>query len=71
MILRFSERVAIDNEDRIAFGTYLGNDGVTREAVLRIGPGGLARDCGRGSTGAGWRPLCGFRSLGQQWGRTG
>jgi len=34
MILRFSERVAIDDEDGIAFGAYLGTDGVTREAVL-------------------------------------
>src|SRR5437016_7461590 len=28
MILRFSERVAIDDEDGVAFGTYLGTDGV-------------------------------------------
>jgi hypothetical protein len=34
MILRFSERVAIDDDDVIAFGSYLGNDGNTREAVL-------------------------------------
>jgi hypothetical protein len=42
MILRFSERVAIDDEDGIAFGAYLGKDGGTREAVLRTGPDGLA-----------------------------
>src|SRR4029077_11845643 len=42
MILRFSERIAIDDEDGVAFGTYLGKDGVTREAVLRAGPEGLA-----------------------------
>jgi hypothetical protein len=42
MILRFSERVAIDDEDGIAFGAYLGRGGVTREAVLRTGPDGLA-----------------------------
>jgi hypothetical protein len=42
MILRFSERVAIDDEDGIAFGAYLGEDGVTREAELRTGPEGLA-----------------------------
>jgi hypothetical protein len=42
MILRFSERVAIDDEDGIAFGAYLGEKGITREAVLRIGPEGLA-----------------------------
>jgi hypothetical protein len=42
MILRFSERVTIDDEDGIALGAYLGEDGVTREAVLRTGPEGLA-----------------------------
>jgi hypothetical protein len=42
MILRFSERVAIDDKDAIAFGAYLGKDEITREAVLRIGPEGLA-----------------------------
>src|SRR6266404_5322431 len=42
MILRFSERVAIDDEDGVASGTYLGKDGVTREAVQRAGPEGLA-----------------------------
>ena len=38
MILRFSELVAIDDEDGIAFGAYLGADGRAREAVLRGGP---------------------------------
>ncbi len=42
MILRFSERVAIDAADGVVFGTYLGKDGVTREAVLRAGTEGLA-----------------------------
>jgi hypothetical protein len=42
MILRFSERVAVDDEDGIAFGAYLGRDNITREAVLRMGPDGLA-----------------------------
>ena len=42
MILRFSERVAIDDTDGIAFGAYIGKEGITREAVLRIGPEGLA-----------------------------
>src|SRR6266478_8656701 len=37
MILRFSERLAIDDEDGVAFGTYLGKDGGNREAVLRAG----------------------------------
>ena len=42
MILRFSERVAIDDEDGIAFGAYLGEAGSAREAVLRTGTEGLA-----------------------------
>ena len=39
MVLRFSERVAIDDEDDVAFGAYLGGAGGTREAVMRAGPG--------------------------------
>jgi hypothetical protein len=42
MVLRFSDRVAIDDEDGIAFGAYLGGDGNTSEAVLRAGADGLA-----------------------------
>src|SRR4051794_9581284 len=60
MILRFSERVAIDNEDGIAFGTYLGNDGVTREAVLRIGPEGLAEIAVEGAPAPGGGRYAGF-----------
>jgi hypothetical protein len=41
MILRFSERVAIDDEDGIAFASYLAAESGAREAVLRIGPEGL------------------------------
>jgi hypothetical protein len=50
MILRFSERVAIDDTDGIAFGAYLGGDNGTREAVLRIGPDGLAEIAVEGAT---------------------
>jgi len=60
MILRFSERVAIDDEDGIAFGAYLGEDRITREAVLRTRAGGSSRDRRRGSACTGWRSLCGF-----------
>ncbi|HET7879798.1 MAG TPA: choice-of-anchor tandem repeat NxxGxxAF-containing protein [Acetobacteraceae bacterium] len=42
MVLRFSDRVAIDDEDGVAFGAYLGGDGSTREAVLRAASDGLA-----------------------------
>jgi len=60
MILRFSERVAIDDEDGIAFGAYLGKDGVTREAVLRIGPEGLAEIAVEGALAPGGGRYAGF-----------
>jgi hypothetical protein len=50
MILRFSERVAIDDTDGIAFGAYLGGDSGAREAVLRVGPDGLAEIAVEGAT---------------------
>jgi hypothetical protein len=60
MILRFSERVAIDNEDGIAFGAYLGKDGVTREAVLRTGPEGLDEIAVEGAPAPGGGRYAGF-----------
>lgn len=42
MILRFSERVAIDEEEGIAFGAYLGEEGNAREAILKSTPDGLS-----------------------------
>ena len=60
MILRFSERVAIDDEDGIAFGSYLGNDGITREAVLRIGPEGLTEIAVEGALAPGGGRYAGF-----------
>ena len=60
MILRFSERVAIDDEDGIAFGAYLGKDGITREAVLRIAPEGLADVALEGAPAPGGGRYAGF-----------
>jgi hypothetical protein len=60
MILRFSERLAIDDEDGIAFGTYLGKDGITREAVLRTGPEGLAEIAVEGAPAPGGGRYAGF-----------
>ena len=60
MILRFSERVAIDEEDGIAFGAYLGKDGVTREAVLRTRPEGLAEIAVEGMPAPGGGRYAGF-----------
>jgi hypothetical protein len=60
MILRFSERVAIDDEDGIAFGAYLGKDGITMEALLRIGPDGLAEIAVEGAPAPGGGRYAGF-----------
>jgi hypothetical protein len=60
MILRFSERIAIDDEDGIAFGAYLGEDGNTREAVLRRGPEGLAEIAVSGAAAPGGGRYAGF-----------
>jgi hypothetical protein len=60
MILRFSERVAIDDEDGIAFGTYLGRDGTTREAVLRTGAEGLVEIAVEGGAAPGGGRYAGF-----------
>ena len=60
MILRFSERVAIDDEDGIAFGAYLGKDGITREAVLRTGAEGLAEIAVEGAPAPGGGRYAGF-----------
>jgi hypothetical protein len=60
MVLRFSERVAIDDAGGVAFGTYLGADGKTREAVLRIGPDGLAEIAVEGALAPGGGRYAGF-----------
>jgi hypothetical protein len=60
MILRFSERVAIDGDGGIAFGAYLGMDGIAREAVLRIGPEGLAEIAVEGALAPGGGRYSGF-----------
>jgi hypothetical protein len=60
MIVRFSERVAIDDEDGIAFGAYLGGEGGAREAVLRTGPNGLAEIAIEGADAPGGGRYAGF-----------
>ncbi len=60
MILRFSERVAIDDDGGIAFGAYLGENGATREAVLRTGPEGLAEIAVEGAPAPGGGRYAGF-----------
>jgi hypothetical protein len=60
MILRFSERVAIDDEDGIAFGAWLGGDGAARESVLRVGPDGLVEVAVEGTAAPGGGRYEGF-----------
>jgi hypothetical protein len=60
MILRFSERVAIDEAGEIAFGAHLGKDGGTREAVLRTGTEGLAEIAVEGTPAPGGGHYAGF-----------
>ena len=60
MVLRFSERLAIDDAGTIAFGAYLGGDGVTREAVLVRGPEGLSPIAIEGSEAPGGGRYAGF-----------
>ena len=59
-ILRFSERLAIDDAGAIAFGAYLGDEGRTREAVLRIGPDGLSEIAVEGGPAPGGGRYAGF-----------
>lgn len=60
MIKRFSEKVAIDDADAIAFGAHLGEQGSDREAVLREGPEGLAEIAVEGSAAPGGGRYAGF-----------
>ena len=60
MILRVSERAAIDDEGGIAFGVYLGESDAPREAVLRIGPQGLNELAVQGMPAPGGGRYAGF-----------
>jgi hypothetical protein len=59
-ILRFSERVGIDDEGAVAFGAYLGENARTSEAVLRVGPEGLAEIAVEGAPAPGGGRYAGF-----------
>src|SRR5215470_8767813 len=60
MILRFSERVAIDEAGEIAFGAHLGKESATREAVLRTGTEGLSEIAVEGAPAPGGGHYAGF-----------
>jgi hypothetical protein len=42
MIARFSDHVAIDEQDGIAFGAFLATNAGSREAILRVGPDAIS-----------------------------
>ncbi len=60
MMLRFSERIAIDDSDDIAFGAYVSGDSGAREAVLRLGSEGLAAIATEGDEAPGGGRYAGF-----------
>jgi hypothetical protein len=60
MILRFSERLAIDDGGGIAFGAFVGESRVARGAVLRYGPDGLAEVAVEGGSAPGGGRYVGF-----------
>ncbi len=60
MVLRFSERVTIDDADSIVFGAYLGGPEGMHEAVLRSGPEGLAEVAAEGAAAPGGGHFAGF-----------
>lgn len=60
MILRFSERVAIDEAGEIAFGAHLGKESATREAVLRTGTEGPTEIAVEGAPAPGGGRYAGF-----------
>ena len=60
MVLRFSERVAIDGAGAVAFGAYIGTEGQSREAVLRSGADGLAELAVEGAPAPGGGRYTGF-----------
>jgi hypothetical protein len=60
MILRFSERVAIDEAGEIVFGAHLGENSAASEAVLRIGTEGLAEVAVEGAPAPGGGRYAGF-----------
>jgi hypothetical protein len=60
MILRFSEHVAIDGEDAIGFGAFVGGDGTGREAVLWAGSDGVMELAHEGEPAPGGGRYAGF-----------
>jgi hypothetical protein len=60
MILRFSERLAIDDDDDIAFGAHLGS-GINRsEAVMKVNTSGVTKIAAVGDAAPGGGKFAGF-----------
>ncbi len=60
MILRFSERVAIDDADGIVFGAFVGGERAARATVLLTGPTGLIEVAMEGDAAPGGGRYAGF-----------
>ena len=60
MIVRFSERVAIDDDDDIAFGAHLGVGRAGAEAVMKVNTSGLALLATTGDPAPGGGRFSGF-----------
>jgi hypothetical protein len=60
MILRFSERLAIDDDDNVAFGAHLGNGTQRSEALLKVNTSGVAMIAAIGDPAPGGGKFAGF-----------
>jgi hypothetical protein len=60
MILRFSERLAIDDDDNIAFGAHLGSGTNRSEAVMKVNTSGLTLVTAAGDAAPGGGRFAGF-----------
>jgi hypothetical protein len=60
MILRFSERLAIDDDDNIAFGAHLGSGTQRSEALLKVNTSGVTMIAAVGDPAPGGGKFVGF-----------
>jgi hypothetical protein len=60
MLLRFSERLAIDDDDNIAFGAHIGAGAVSTETLMRVNTSGLTQIARVGDPAPGGGKFAGF-----------
>ncbi|HYZ22935.1 MAG TPA: choice-of-anchor tandem repeat NxxGxxAF-containing protein [Rhodopila sp.] len=60
IVLRFSERLSIDDDGNVAFGAFVGHSGAPREAILRAGVDGLSVIAMEGAAAPGGGRYAGF-----------